>query len=339
MSDIRQKNRSETFPSIGVVIIGINAEKYLRDCIKSVISADYDKDFLEIVYVDGGSVDNSPQIAGSFHNVKVLELRDFHPTPGRGRNRGWRSLSTDLIQFLDSDTILNPQWFRKAIHEVNADIAGVCGWRRESFPDRNAFHKFTDMEWHYETGPCRYFGGDVLIRRDVLEKTGGFDEYLIAGEDPELSYRIRQDGLRLLRIDVNMTTHDINMTTLRQYWRRAYRSGYAYAEIGLRFIGNSEKMWLRELSRIIVRAAVPPTLLAVMITIGKIPEGILMALSIIFLPLLRTGKIKRGSGESWKYSFLYAVHTSLVIYPQLCGILRYCLGRLTGVPLRNKGMR
>ena len=79
-------------------------------------------------------------------------------------------------------------------------------------------------------------------------------EDLIAGEDPELSYRIRQSGWQILRIDAQMTTHDINMSTFRQYLKRAYRSGHAYAEIALRFLRNEEKLWLKELTRIVVKA-------------------------------------------------------------------------------------
>jgi len=67
----------------------------------------------------------------------------------------------------------------------------VTGRREERHPRKNIYHILTEMEWRYEIGPCRYFGGDVLIRREALERTGGFDELLIAGEDPELSYRVR----------------------------------------------------------------------------------------------------------------------------------------------------
>lgn len=44
---------------------------------------------------------------------------------------------------------------------------------RERYPHRNRFHAITDLEWRYETGSCRYFGGDVLIDRNALERTGG----------------------------------------------------------------------------------------------------------------------------------------------------------------------
>ncbi|MEE8540816.1 MAG: glycosyltransferase family 2 protein, partial [Desulfobacterales bacterium] len=161
----------ENLPPIGVVIIGVNVKQYLADCIRSVRSADYPQDRIEIVYVDGGSRDESPQLAKAHSGVRVIELKDRHPTPGRGRNAGWQMLATPLIQFLDADTILNPLWFKKALSRLDEDIVAVCGHRREKFPHKNFLHVLTEMEWHYELGPCRYFGGDVLVKREALEKT------------------------------------------------------------------------------------------------------------------------------------------------------------------------
>jgi len=323
-------------PKIGVVIIGINVEKYLADCINSVLSADYPQELIEIVYVDGGSRDDSPQIAKSFGGVKVIELKDRHPTPGRGRNAGWKAISTPLIQFLDADTILHPDWFKSALPEFSDRRVAVCGLRREKFPARNRYHILTEMEWYYEIGPCRYFGGDVLIRRKALEKTGGFDDQLVAGEDPELSYRIREQGWQIVRIDVPMTRHDINMSTFRQYLKRAYRSGYAYAEIGLRFIKNNEKMWLRELIRITYKALIPIALVLAGFIIGKVWLGILLGLLILGRPLFRAHRLRQHFQQSWENTLLYAGHSALVVYPQFWGILRYFWGRSFGRPLRNK---
>jgi len=329
---------NKTQPKIGVVIIGINVRNYLADCIRSVQSADYPQELLEIVYVDGGSRDDSPQIAKSFGGVKVIELKDRHPTPGRGRNAGWRALSTPLIQFLDADTLLHPGWFKQTLPVLNDQTAAVCGHRREIYPSKNIYHVLTDMEWHYEIGPCRYFGGDVLVDRGALEKTGGFDDQLVAGEDPELSYRIREQGRQILRIDIPMTVHDINMSTLGQYLKRAYRSGYAYAEIALRFIKKREKLWLKELIRITYKALVPIALVMAGFMVGKVWIGIFLGLLILGRPFFRLGRLKQNFQQPWKYMFLYAGHTALVVYPQFGGILRYFWGRVFGRPLKNKGI-
>jgi len=326
-----------TLTEIGVVIIGVNVDRYLAQCIRSVQAADWPRELLKIVYVDGGSRDASVRVAREFEGVEVIELNDRHPTPGRGRNAGWKTLATPLIQFMDADTVLHPDWFQRAYAALDDSNTAVCGHRREKYPAKNVYHRFTEMEWHYETGPCRYFGGEVLVRQSVLAATGGFDENLVAGEDPELSYRIRQSGWQILRIDAPMSTHDINMTAFRQYLKRAYRSGYAYAEIALRFIRKPEKLWLKESIRILVKALLPICLVIAGILSGHPWWGILLGLLILGRPLFNLGRLKRGSRQPWRYVLLYTGHTALVVYPQFWGMVRYFWGRATGRPLRNKG--
>ena len=69
-----------------------------------------------------------------------------------------------------------------------------------------------------------------MIRVDVLKMVDGYRDDLIAGEDPELGVRLRAAGWRMWRLDHEMTLHDADMTRFSQWWRRAVRAGYAYAE-------------------------------------------------------------------------------------------------------------
>ncbi|MBF0119521.1 MAG: glycosyltransferase [Desulfobacterales bacterium] len=323
---------------IGIVIIGINVEKYISDCIQSVKESNYPKELLKIVYVDGGSRDKSVDIAKSIEGVSVIELKEKHPTPGRGRNAGWKVLSAAYIQFLDGDTIIHPDWLKNAVNAFKIDIAAVCGKREERFPDKNIFHFITEVEWKYEIGYCRYFGGDVLIKRDVLEKTQGFDEYLIAGEDPELSYRIRGLGLKILRIDCKMTTHDINMSFFSQYLKRAYRSGYAYAEIGLKFLKTTEKLWLKELLRTSLKCLIPIFLIIFGFLNGFSFLGLILASIIVFKPFLKISEFKKKYDIKLEKAIFYSLHLSFVCFPQFVGILRYYAGLVMNNPLKNKGL-
>ncbi|HOS96395.1 MAG TPA: glycosyltransferase [Deltaproteobacteria bacterium] len=326
-------------PRIGVVIIGVNVERYIGDCIGSVLQARYPRECIEIVYVDGGSRDHSAAAARRFPGVRVIELNDVHPTPGRGRNAGWRACTADLVQFLDADTRVDPDWFARAVPLIGGKTAAVCGMRRERFPRQNLFHTLTDLEWRFETGPCRYFGGDVLITREALLATRGFDEELVAGEDPELSYRVRHRGWQILRIDAPMTTHDINMSTFGQYVRRAYRSGYAYAEIALRFMGSTERLWLREFLRITARSLAP----VLFVLLGAFGRWRLLWFSAaayaLAQPLTRVSSIRGRLGADWRTSLAYACHATVVVFPQFAGILRYFWARITGNRLLNKGVQ
>ena len=58
----------------------------------------------------------------------------------------------------------------------------------------------------------------------------GYRPDLIAGEEPELCVRLRSAGWRIWRLDLEITLHDAAMTRIGQWWMRALRGGYAYAQ-------------------------------------------------------------------------------------------------------------
>lgn len=326
------------YPKIGVVVIGINVERHLQACLESVFASDYPTDFMEVVYVDSGSSDSTVPIARSFGRVRVIKLNDQHPTPGKGRNAGWKSLDTPFIQFLDADTVIHPKWLKTGVTRLRNNVRAVCGQRQERYPATNWFHRIVNMEWDYEIGPCRYFGGDVLMARSVLEETDGFDEALVAGEDPELSYRIRQKGYVIQRLRYPMTEHDINMRSFRQYLKRAVRSGYAYAEIALRFLGKKEKMWKKELIRVLVRGFLPVCLLLIFASLGWPGLGLVLGGMLLMLPLVRIKSFRKRTKCSWIESMVYSLHCSFVVIPQCIGVLRYGIQVLGFPPMRNKGL-
>jgi len=327
------------FPGIAVVVIGVNVANYLKNCIDSVLNSNYPMSKLNVIYVDGGSTDKSTDIAKKFKNVTVIELRDPHPTPGKGRNAGLRVAKGTLVQFMDADTTLDPNWFKKALPYMDGNVAAICGHRREKYPDKNIYHKIGNAEWSYEEGTCRYFGGEVLIRKDIAEQVKGFDEKLIAGEDPDLSYRIRQIGWDIYRINEEMSTHDLNMNRFSQYLKRAYRSGYAYAEIGLRYSRYKEKLWLKELVRIIFNFFMPLIVLILGIIAGKTILGLLLSIIVATRQIGKFSKYKQRYNLTTRESIIYSLHLSFIVYPQFTGVMRYLFTLISGVSLQNKGYK
>lgn len=327
---------SAQLPAIDVVIIGINVQRYLGDCIASIRAADYPQELLTITFVDGGSSDSSVAI-GREAGVRVIELNDQYPTPGRGRNAGLFAGTAPFVQFMDADTLLDRNWLKTALLHFKEKIVAVCGKRSERYPDKNSYHIIASVEWHYEQGPCRYFGGDFLARREPLVAEGGFDDLLIAGEEPDFSARLQRKGWIIWRIADAMTLHDLNMTTFAQYWKRAYRSGHAYAEVGLRHLNTPEKLWTRELARVSLTALLPFMLITAGVLLCRPLAGLFLALAVAFKPLLRIPRLIRQYRISFSIALLYVAHAAFVVYPQFFGVLRYCLTLLGGNPLRNKG--
>jgi cellulose synthase/poly-beta-1,6-N-acetylglucosamine synthase-like glycosyltransferase len=334
---------------IDCIIIGVNCEKTLARCIQSILDGSYPADRLHIYYSDGGSTDSSVNVARSFKQVSVFELKETYPTPGKGRNFGWRNSSSPYVQFLDSDTLLDAHWLSKAVEALSDDpaIGAVFGLRREIHPDKTLFNWIGDIEWNGPEGQSECFGGDVCIRRSALEKTDGYDEVLVGGEDPELSRRIIRAGWYLIRIDAPMTMHDLAMTTIKQYLRRAFRSGYAYGAVRNREAKAKSPFWQYEVRKIVIKSSSFICFTALFLLLALFRQPAIVTISALFLFLIgsslllsprlfRVNKFIHELKMSRKEAKLYAWHCSVVVIPQFFGLFRFYAGKLFNKPLKNK---
>ena len=233
---------------VGVVAIGRNEGERLRRCLASLAGT-----VTRIVYVDSGSTDGSVEMARGL-GAEVVELDRAVPfTAARARNAGLARLvqvapDLSLVQFVDGDCEVAAGWIDAAMGSLREQpaVAVVCGRRRERDPGASPFNRLCDMEWDTPLGFADACGGDALMRVEPVRAAGGYDESLIAGEEPDLCLRLRRGGWRILRIDAEMTLHDAAMTRVRQWWRRTMRGGYAYAEGAARHGGGPERYWVRE---------------------------------------------------------------------------------------------
>lgn len=319
--------------TVDVVVIGLNAEKTLGKCIESILNSHLPTDEIEIFYVDGGSKDQSVSIAKGYPHVNVLNLQTESPTPGAGRNMGWRAGKAPFVQFLDADTLLSPDWLEKGLAAfTEKEIGAARGYRKELYPEHSIFNWIGDQEWNGKPGFSEMFGGDVLIRRVCLEKTGGYDEILVGGEDPELSLRVRENGWKILQLDNLMTYHDLNMTTVGQYWRRAYRSGYGFAAVTTMHPGE---FWRRESRRILIRGGLSVLCLILALLVNGL--FLIPAILILFYPrLFRVREIEKSVSLTREEAQVYGWHASLVVIPQFFGMLRYYFGYILNRPMLNK---
>lgn len=233
--------------TVGVVVIGRNEGARLAACLDSVIAQSR-----RIVYVDSGSVDGSLE-AARVRGIATVALDDSRPyTAARARNAGFDALlqrypGLDMVQFVDGDCLLVTGWIQAAVDCLKRapGIGVVCGRRRERFPDVSIFNRLCDYEWDTPIGITETCGGDALMRVEAFREAGGFAAELIAGEEPDLCWRLRDAGWTILRIDRDMTFHDAAMMRPEQWWQRNRRSGFAFAEAVARQ-GRRDRKSLRQ---------------------------------------------------------------------------------------------
>jgi cellulose synthase/poly-beta-1,6-N-acetylglucosamine synthase-like glycosyltransferase len=204
----------------------------------------------EILYVDSGSTDGSLELAARLGATVCHCRRERLPQLAPAISAGVR-LPASYILFLDGDTILNADFPLVALAELQKNSTNAAAWghRREICACLSVYVRVLDLDWVYPPGETLFFGGDVLVRRAALEAVNGFDETLIAGEEPEMCRRMRNLGWHIQHIDVPMTLHDLAITRFSQYWRRSQRAGYAFAAVSARFRATSIRSGQRRRSR------------------------------------------------------------------------------------------
>jgi glycosyltransferase involved in cell wall biosynthesis len=317
---------------LGVVAIGRNEGERLRRCLTSVVGRG-----LTLVYVDSGSTDGSLELARGL-GVEVVELDLSRPfSAARARNEGLeRLVSIDpkvrFVQFVDGDCEVADDWLDRSsrVLDEQPDVAVVCGRRRERYPEQTIYNHLADLEWDSLVGEAKACGGDALMRVTAVRQVGGYNPAIIAAEDDEVCLRMRGRGWRVLRIDADMTLHDMAMTRFGQWWKRSVRTGHAYAEGSSMYGRTAERHFVRQTRSTIFWGIVAPLLGLGLAWPTWGASLLLLAGGYLFL-YRRTRRyyaVQRGWAPS--DARFYAFWIVLAKLPHAAGLTRYWIGRLFG---------
>lgn len=330
---------SDTQPVVGVVLIGRNEGDRLVRCLQSLQRLRE-----RMIYVDSGSTDGSVESAKSY-GADVVELDMSKPfSMARARNVGVARLrervpDLELIQFVDGDCEVVEDWIDRALAAIKEypKAAAVCGRRRERYPEQSIYNRLCDLEWNTPIGEARACGGDALMRANVFEEAGGYNEALIAGEEPELCLRLHALGWTIQRIDAEMTRHDANIHHLSQWWKRNVRGGYGGRDIYQRLkttVTRTDIPFSHMTHSAIEWVLIYPAILLVwamfcIVWIEGIPGALLLAaaLALPFLQALRIARGVRRRANGWRHALEYGLMTMLGKIPQMLGQVKYGFDR------------
>lgn len=242
----------------------------------------------------------------------------------------------EFVQMVDGDCEVQPQWLVAALAALRAetDLALVFGRRRERHPERSIYNALCDDEWNAPIGESPGCGGDVCFRVEALREVNFYNPAMIAGEDTELSMRLRKSGWRLRRIDAEMTLHDAAMTRFGQWWRRARRSGHAYGEMAFLHPDARDPNWPRTVLSIIAWGGVMPALLLVAILLALANPLFWLVAVILLMPWpLRMAQLaarQRRRGLSLKVAAASGILLMIGKLPQFMGLVGYHFNRVSG---------
>ena len=316
--------------TVAAVAIGRNEGARLVRCLTSLNA----QGLSPVVYVDSGSTDGSVEAARDL-GAEVVSLDLGVPfTAARARNAGAARVAElapniSHIQFVDGDCELAEGWISAALETFSSAerLAVVCGRRRERHPDASLWNRLIDVEWDTPVGEAKACGGDALIARAAFDAVGGYREDLIAGEEPEMCFRMRAAGWRVRRIDAEMTLHDAAMTKFGQWWQRARRAGHAYAEGAALHGASPERYNVVETRRALIWGAGLP-LAGLLGAFFFSPWWLMLPVAAWMAQIVRLIALKNEDPAR-------AVFLTLGKLPEAQGALGSLTGRLTG---RRQGL-
>jgi len=318
---------------LGVVVIGRNEGDRLIRCLRSIGGHG------RVVYVDSGSTDGSQDAAAAL-GARVIALDMARPfTAARARNAGLAALPAECaaIQFVDGDCTLDPGWLEKGQAALAADprLAAVFGRLRETAPEASIYNRLCDMEWAVAPGPARFCGGNAMIRRAALDAAGGYPEAMIAGEEPDLSIRMRALGWTIRCLPAEMMRHDAAMSRFGQYWRRATRTGHAFAELADRHRGSPLHDYGRRLASALLWGAALPAVAVAGIVAGALARStplLIVGVVALVAPGAQALRIllRERQRRPWRDAAALALFLMLAKPAQVIGAARYWRGRIGG---------
>lgn len=199
--------------SISIIAVSCNALANTQRCIEALRQGADDRYPQEILIVDNGSTDGSAEWLEAQPDIQLIRNPYNFGAP-RARNQAIRHAQGDWIAFLDNDVFVPEGWLDRALYHGAVDPAvgsiPLCANRASKHQvieyhgsdDGQELQRFADA--HFESAPRRgmdatlFTSLGVLVRAEVLDRIGGFDEAFSPWgfEDDDISLRVRLSGWR-----------------------------------------------------------------------------------------------------------------------------------------------
>jgi len=206
-----------------IIIPTYNEEEYLPVLLDSIKEQDFDD--YEIIVADANSTDKTREIAKEYGCIVV-----DGGLPAVGRNNGAKIAKGDYLLFLDSDLQLTEDYLRDVLYEFRMERLGIAITQMKPMSNKVEDKLFHDFANYFMIGveKIKPHGAGcygIIVKKELHDKCGGYDESLTFGEDTDYIERLaKKEPFKVLRnAKIGVSTRRLEEegieTLIRQYGR------------------------------------------------------------------------------------------------------------------------
>lgn len=213
------------YKKVSVIVITYNGKHHLKECFDSLKKQTY-KNF-DAYLLDNASVDGSSDfIRENYPWMKVIQFKTNYGF-AEGYNRAIKMVNTEYVALLNDDTRTDPKWLEELVKAIESDETLFAVGSKILFYDRpdiinHAGAKITIIGAGFDIGfgekdspefnEQKYVGAvcgaGMLVRKEIFEEIGGFDEdYFAYFEDLDLCWRAWLYGYKTLYVPTSVVYH------------------------------------------------------------------------------------------------------------------------------------
>lgn len=230
-----------TLPTVSVIIPCRNEEKFIGECLRSIIESDFPLKDLEVIVVDGMSEDRTRHIvAGIFEKYPFIKLMDNpNKIVSSALNIGIRAARGRIIMRMDAHARYANNYIRKCVEHLETSGADNVGGICITVPPVNTLfaqaiamalsHPFGVGNAYFRIGSGKPRYVDTVpfgcYRREVFDKIGLFKEDLIRNQDDEFNLRLIKNGGKIL-LAPDIISYYYSRDSLWKLSKMYYQYGY-----------------------------------------------------------------------------------------------------------------
>lgn len=200
---MKTKVSADTIPFVSVVIPVRNSPYRIVKCIENLLNQTYPKGYFEIIVVDNGSTDETPDVIQKYP-VKYLEELSVQ-SPYAARNKAIQIAKGEIIAMIDANCFASPQWLERGVEKLrkeNADLLGgkvafmFLGKKKTAAEMFDSISNVKMKESVENRGVAK--GGNLFVRKRVFDSIGLFPGNIRSGMDVMWTGKATRAGFKLV---------------------------------------------------------------------------------------------------------------------------------------------